>query len=79
MLNGVPAPGPDDGDALRRLVWLIDAAWEAALPMTVVTDSELDGLFDGIGCGLELLLCNDLRRTRSRLRALVCIEKNAAA
>lgn len=74
VLNGLPAPGPDDGDALRRLVWLIDAAWEAALPMTVVAEAELDCLFEGIGSGLELLLGNDLKRTVSRLRALVSIE-----
>ena len=71
VLNGLTAPGPDDGDTLRRLVWLIDAAWEAMLPMTVVADVQQERLFDGIGCGLALLLGNDLERTLSRLRALV--------
>ncbi len=79
VLLGLTAPGPDDGDALRRLVWLIDAAWEAALPMTVVADVELDNLFEGIGGALELLLGNDLKRTRSRLLALVSIEAKKIA
>lgn len=71
VLNGIPAPGPDDGDALRRLVWLIDAAWEASLSITVTADVELNALFDHIGSGLDLLLGNDLKRTHSRLLALV--------
>lgn len=75
VLNGLPRAGPADGDALRRLVWLIDAAWEAGLAMTVVSNVELDSVFDGIGSALALLMGNDLERTQSRLRGLVCIEK----
>jgi cell division protein ZapE len=71
VLLGVPAFGPKDGDALRRLIWLIDAAWEALLPLAVTAEVALDMLFEGIGGGLDQLLGKDLQRTRSRLVALL--------
>lgn len=72
-LTGVPRFGARDGDRLRRLIWLLDVAWEASLPMAVTADSPLESLFDGIGDALQTLLGNDLRRTQSRLRALTQI------
>lgn len=73
VLLDVPKFGPDDGDALRRLIWLVDAAWEALLPMSVTADVGLDTLFDKVGGALEGLLGKDLKRTYSRLLALVSL------
>ncbi len=70
VLLDVPKFGPDDGDALRRLIWLVDAAWEALLPMSVTAAAGLETLFDDIGGALERLLGKDLKRTHSRLLAL---------
>ena len=70
-LVGLPRFGAADGDALRRLVWLVDAAWEAGLPMTVTAETAPEALFEAIGVALETLLGKDLRRTSSRLAALV--------
>lgn len=70
VLTGVPRFGPQDGDRLRRLIWLLDVAWEVSLPMAVVADSPLESLFDGIGDALQTLLGKDLKRTQSRLRGL---------
>ena len=71
ILAGLPKFGPAHGDALRRLIWLVDAAWEALLPMTISADDSLAAIFDGIGDALDLLLGKDLKRTQSRLLALL--------
>ena len=70
ILEGLPKFGPEHGDALRRLIWLVDAAWEVLLPMTISADDRLAAIFDGIGDALDLLLGKDLKRTQSRLLAL---------
>ena len=71
VLLDVPKFGAGDGDSLRRLIWLVDAAWEALLPMSVTSEVRLETLFDEVGGALERLLGKDLKRTHSRLLALV--------
>ncbi len=77
MLTGIPRFGPGDGDALRRLIWLADAAWEAELPLGITASAGVEDLFSAIGTGLEQLLGKDLQRTASRLKALVCFHLKA--
>ena len=80
ILDGLPKFGLAHGDTLRRLIWLVDAAWEAMLPMTISADDSLAEIFDGIGDSLNLLLGKDLKRTQSRLLALLRLQhhiKNA--
>lgn len=70
VLQGLPRFGPTDGDALRRLIWLLDAAWEAGLPLAVTATAPPDETFADIGPALRQLLGRDLARTRSRLHGL---------
>lgn len=70
LLHGLPRFGPGHGDALRRLIWLLDAAWEAGLPLALTAASGPDELFADIGPELRQLLGRDLARTRSRLLGL---------
>lgn len=70
LLHGLPRFGPGHGDALRRLIWLLDAAWEAGLPLALTAAGGPDELFADIGPDLRQLLGQDLARTRSRLLGL---------
>ncbi|RIX44686.1 MAG: cell division protein ZapE [Rhodocyclales bacterium GT-UBC] len=70
VLLDLPQFTPDDGDSLRRLIWLLDSAWEANLPLAVTAATPLASLFVNIGPALQSLLGKDLRRTQSRLAGL---------
>lgn len=74
-LTAVPALGPRDGDALRRLVWLLDVAWEGGIRLRLEDGEgrELlpDGLFERVGGDVEAWMGTDLRRAGSRLAGLM--------
>lgn len=72
-LLDIPKLTARDGDAIRRLIWLVDVAWERGLPMSVVAAAPLSSLFSNIGTHLDELLCKDLKRLQSRLNALTCV------
>lgn len=57
-------------DSLRRLVWFLDAAWEARLPLAVTARASVAASFSGLAPELAALLGKDLARSRSRLLAL---------
>ncbi|QEL64078.1 cell division protein ZapE [Oryzomicrobium terrae] len=65
-ISDVPRFGPRDGDALRRFIWLIDAAYEAGVALAATATSPWDELLDGAP-DLARLLGRDLRRCASRL------------
>jgi cell division protein ZapE len=73
-LTDVPLLGPRDGDALRRLVWLLDVAWENGIRLRLedAEGRELPpgSLFERVGADVEAWMGTDLRRTRSRLFGL---------
>jgi cell division protein ZapE len=70
VLLGLPRFGACDGDALRRLIWLLDTAWECRLPLAITAATSLTATFSDIGQELQSLLGKDLRRTQSRLAGL---------
>lgn len=77
LVTGFPRLMPRDGDALRRLIWCLDAAWEAGLPLGVLAADTLTTCFAGLGTDLDTLLGKDLARTRSRLLALCRLDDAA--
>ena len=65
-ISGVPRFGPRDGDALRRFIWLIDAAYEAGVALAATAAAPWDRLLADAP-DLARLLGRDLRRCESRL------------
>ena len=74
LIDGFPRLTPRDGDALRRLVWCLDAAWDAGLALGVLAEAAPETWVAGIGAELDGLLGKDLARARSRLRALCHVD-----
>lgn len=70
LIDGLPRLSGEHVDALRRLVWFLDAAWDAQRPLAVISTVPPEGCFAGLGQEAETLLGKDLARSRSRLLAL---------
>lgn len=74
-LTAIPPLGPRDGDALRRLVWLLDVAWEGSVRLRLedAQGREVlpEGLFAQVGTEVLAWMGTDLRRAGSRLAGLV--------
>lgn len=74
-LLGLPRFAARDGDALRRLIWLLDTAWECHLPLAITAATSLPTIFSNIGQELQSLLGKDLLRTQSRLAGLCALQR----
>lgn len=70
LIRDFPKLAGEHMDSLRRLVWFLDAAWEARLPLAITARASVVESFSGLAPELAALLGKDLARSRSRLLAL---------
>lgn len=70
LIRGFPKLAGEHMDSLRRLVWFLDAAWEARQPLAITARASVEESFSGLAPELAALLGKDLARSRSRLLAL---------
>lgn len=70
LIRDFPRLAGEHMDSLRRLVWFLDAAWEARLPLAATAQASVAASFSGLAPELAALLGKDLARSRSRLLAL---------